>query len=129
MGDERLPAAIASAVAGVSTLHNFTSAPQSFIATTKVPLAKPQYSTAAGNNYLSPGDYATIYNINPLYPSITGAGTTIAVVGRTNINVQDVITFRSLAGLPANNPNIIVNGTNPGDLGGGEEAEAVLDTS
>ena len=78
---------------------------------------------------MAPGDYATIYNAKPLYPSITGSGTTIAVVGRTNINVADVLAFRSLLGLPANAPNIIVNGPNPGDLGGGEEAEAVLDTS
>jgi hypothetical protein len=89
----------------------------------------PLYTGGSGNNYLSPADYATIYNANPLYPAITGAGTTIAVLGRSNINIQDVIAFRSLMGLPANPPHIILNGPDPGDLGGGEEAEAVLDTS
>ena len=95
---------------------------------TLTPLTIPDL-TSGGSHYLTPLDYATIYNVNPVYPAITGAGVTIAVVGRTNINIQDVISFRSLFGLPANPPNIIVNGPNPGDLGDGEEAEAVLDTS
>jgi hypothetical protein len=78
---------------------------------------------------LSPGDYAIIYNAKPLYPAITGAGVTIAVVGRTNIILQDVVSFRSKMGLPVNPPNIVLNGPDPGNLGGGEEVEAVLDTS
>jgi len=127
-GDPRIPVALAEAVAGVSTLHNFEAASQMSIAETRVPI-NPQFTAGSGNHYLAPADYATIYNANPLYPAITGAGTTIAVVGRSNINIQDVISFRSVFGLPANPPNIIVNGPNPGDLGGGEEYEAVLDTS
>jgi hypothetical protein len=39
-----------------------------------------------------------------------------------------VTSFRSTFALTPNDPQIIVNGTNPGDLGGSEEAEAVLDT-
>src|SRR2546425_9599817 len=36
---------------------------------------------------LGPQDYAVIYNINPTYQAgIDGSGTTIAVVGRSNIN-------------------------------------------
>jgi hypothetical protein len=133
--EQQIPVALASAVAGVSTLHNFISAPQVSVADTHVPAtftpgsSVPQFTAGGGAYYLAPGDYATIYNAKPLYPAITGAGTTIAVVGRTNINAADVIAFRSLLGLPANPPNIIVNGPDPGDLGGGEEAEAVLDTS
>jgi len=127
-GDPRIPVALAQAVAGVSTLHNFEAAAQLAIAETRVPI-NPQFNAGSGNHYLAPGDYATIYNANPLYPAINGAGTTIAVVGRSNINIQDVISFRSAFGLPANPPNIIVNGPNPGDLGAGEEYEAVLDTS
>ena len=124
--DQQIPLALADAVAGVSTLHDFHAAPQSTILNANV---SPDFTTGSGNHYLSPLDYQTIYNVNSLYPAITGAGTTIAVVGRTNIKIQDIISFRSLFGLPANTPNIIVNGTDPGDLGDGEEAEAVLDTS
>jgi len=124
----KIPAALALAVAGVSTLHDFVAAPQSSVSEAHVPVA-PQFTTSSGNSYLSPGDYATIYNAKPLYPAITGTGVTIAVVGRSNINIQDVISFRSVMGLPANPPKIILNGANPGDLGGGEEIEALLDTS
>jgi hypothetical protein len=126
--DQQIPLALADAVAGVSTLHDFHAAPQSTILNANVS-PMPDYTTGSGNHYLSPKDYQTIYNVNSLYPAITGAGTTIAVVGRTNIKIQDIISFRSLFGLPVNTPNIILNGTDPGDLGGGEEAEAVLDTS
>ena len=36
-----------------------------------------------------------------------GTGQTIAVVGETDINPQDVADFRNMFGLPANPPNII----------------------
>ena len=51
------------------------------------------------------------------------------MVARTNIEAQDIADFRSSFGLPNNPPQIIVNGPDPGDLGDGDEAEAVLDTS
>ena len=128
-----IPVALKAAVAGVATLHNFGKKPQ-IIATGQqfqaLAGARPQF-TGSGSTYaLAPGDYATIYNINPLYQAgINGSGVTIAVVGRTNINVSDIASFRSTFGLVANNPQIVVNGQDPGDLGGDEEAEAVLDTS
>src|SRR5262249_13139206 len=58
-----------------------------------------------------------------------GTGTSIAVVGRSNINPADIADFRNVFGLPVNPPQIIVNGSDPGNLGGGEEMEAVLDAS
>ncbi len=134
--DPQIPAALLPAVAGIASLHNFVAAPQ-VTATTERIEAKlrpgspaPQFTSDSGNHYLAPGDYANIYNINPVYQAgISGAGTVIAVVGRTNINVQDVASFRSAFGLSNNPPNVIVNGPDPGDLGGGEEVEAVLDTT
>jgi len=132
--EQQIPSALASAVAGVHTLHNFVSSPQVSVTQTHIPVNSPgsqiapQFSSG-GTYYLTPGDYATIYNATPLYPTITGTGTTIAVVGRTNIIVQDIVSFRSLFGLPANPPKIVLNGPDPGDLGGGEEVEAVLDTT
>ena len=128
----QIPVALTAAVAGVATLHNFgkkaqiLSSGQQFEAAVG---AHPEF-TSDGTYALAPGDYATIYNINPLYQAgINGSGTTIAVVGRTTINVSDITSFRSNFGLVANNPQIVVNGPNPGNLGGSEEAEAVLDTT
>ncbi|MBV8550211.1 MAG: hypothetical protein JOY54_02845, partial [Acidobacteriaceae bacterium] len=132
--DPQIPAALTPVVAGVATLYNFEKKPQlvksngQFVATYSAG-AKPQF-TSGGNHALSPADYATIYNINALYQNgYNGRGVTIAVVGRTNINVSDISSFRSTFGLPPNPPQVIVNGPNPGDLGGSEEAEAVLDTT
>jgi subtilase family serine protease len=58
---------------------------------------------------------------------INGSGQSVAIVGRTNINLADVRKFRTSFGLPANDPQIIVNGTDPGIVSSGEETEADLD--
>ncbi len=132
----QIPAALAPVVAGVSSLHNFFSKPQLIMSKRKVAAVlqpgkkTPSYSDGSGSYSLAPSDYATIYNIGSLYSAgIKGQGATIAVVGRSNINLQDIASFRSIFKLPNNNPQIVLNGADPGDLGGGEEAEAVLDTT
>ncbi|HMF74126.1 MAG TPA: S53 family peptidase [Bryobacteraceae bacterium] len=133
--DPQIPAALMPAIAGVSSLHNFFSAPQVSLSDAKVtatlqPGSAQPLSTTGSLHRLVPSDFAVIYNTNPLLSAgINGAGTVIGVVGRSNIILQDVVSFRSLFGLPANPPNIILNGTDPGNLGGVEELEAVLDTS
>jgi Pro-kumamolisin, activation domain len=130
--DQQLPAAIAPVVAGVATLHNFHSKPllhmsgQSFTANYKAG-SQPQMTAPNGMHALSPADFATIYNITSNF-TLNGGGT-VAIVGRSNINIQDVIDFRNVFRLPSNPPQIIVNGPDPGILVGGEEGEAVLDTS
>lgn len=123
-----IPSALAGVVAGVATLHNFQKKPQ-LIRANGTFQSSPQF-TNSGTHALAPADYAVIYNISPLYNSgINGTGAVIAVVGRTNINLQDIASFRSTFNLAANPPQIVVNGPDPGNLGGDEEAEAVLDTS
>ncbi len=133
--DPEIPTALATVVAGVSTLHNFRKAPQIAKLKTQVATAgavgvHPQFTGSDGTYALAPGDFATIYNVNPVYAAgVTGAGTTIAVVARTNISVSDITDFRNSFALSNNPPQIVLNGTDPGDLGDGDEAEAVLDTS
>jgi subtilase family serine protease len=66
-----------------------------------------------------PYDFAAIYNVLPLWNATTpidGTGQTIAVAGTSDINLQDVATFRSTFGLPAGTPPtiIVANGTDPG---------------
>ena len=132
--DPQIPAALAPAVAGLMSLHNFVSKPQVFKgqsieAAVRPGSPTPQF-TSGGAYMLAPADYGTIFNINPLYQAgINGSGTTIAVVGRTDITLQDVVSFRGIFGLPSNAPQIIVNGPDPGNVGGSEEVEAVLDTT
>jgi hypothetical protein len=128
--DPQIPAALAPAVAGVLTLHNFLKKPQLHFSGEQAafkPGPPPQVTFSDGTHALGPNDYGLIYNINPLYQQgITGTGATIAVVARSNIDIEDVVYFDGLFGISAF-PHVINNGLPPGDLGGGEEAEAVLD--
>ncbi len=102
--DPQIPTALTPVVAGVATLHNFYKQPQSFELAQRMEIKKvagslPQvtFSGTPQVHALGPADYATIYNIAPLYTAnINGAGTTIAIVGRSNINLGDVGTFRNI---------------------------------
>jgi hypothetical protein len=53
---------------------------------------------------------------------------TIGIIATSNINVSDVSEFRNAWGLPVKNPNIIVNGPDPGIVSG-PDGEAVLDAT
>lgn len=80
-------------------------------------------STSGGNQYedVTPYDWATIYNVLPLWTASTpidGTGQKVAIVGRSNINLSDVATFRSVFGLPPNVPQVIVTtNSDPGTCG------------
>lgn len=92
---------------------------------------------------VSPQDLYTIYNENPLLTAstpINGAGQTLAIVQQTDINPNDLTTFRSQFGLPAypTTPNVTQGGVNfmdgvagycadPGNLTGLAESEADID--
>lgn len=121
--EPEIPDALSEVVAGVVSLNDFRSEPM------HTALQQPVTEFSAGNtHYMTPADFATIYNVAPLYQQgIDGSGQSIAIVGRSNINIADVRQFRATFGLPVNDPQIIVNGANPGILGSGEESEAALD--
>lgn len=145
--DPQIPSALAAAVVGVDSLNNFAKKAEHHLAAgltarsaasgllTKV---KPELTEGCGSNdegepvycnLLAPYDFATIYNVLPLWNAsspIDGTGESIALIGRSNINLQDVANFRSLFGLPANAPQVILDGPDPG-LVSGDETEADLD--
>jgi pseudomonalisin len=122
--DPQIPSALAGVVGGIVSLHDFRSASQ--IRSRTALSIRPQYSTG-NTHYLFPADWATIYNLNPLYQAGTsGSGISIAIVGRSNINLSDVAQFRSVSGLPANNPTVIQVSANPG-LVAGDQDESTLD--
>ena len=137
--DPQIPAALAPVVAGISSLHNFPLKPLHRVlgafakskATGNVSPIAPSFSFSgcgASCNFLGPYDFATIYNIPPLWNSgIDGTGQVIAIAQNSNLNVQDVHNFRALFGLPTNDPRVIVNGADPGITDPDSEAEADLD--
>jgi subtilase family serine protease len=130
--DISIPADLSAVVAGIASLNDFAPAPlhRTGAALTAEPNGThPQLTIKGGGHAIAPGDFATIYNVAPLYAAgIDGTGQAIAVVGRSNFNISDVTSFRSTFGLPANNPQVVLNGPNPGILSEDEEVEALLDT-
>src|SRR6266851_3070842 len=132
VSDPQIPAALSPVVRGVVSLHNFR--PKSFIhnagtfrRNAKTGEVKPAFTFTDVNGTfyaVGPADFAKIYNINTT--TATGAGQSIAIVGQSNINLQDVADFRNVFGLPANVPQVILNGPDPG-LVSGDETESDLD--
>lgn len=137
VSDPQIPTALTPVVAGIVSLHNF---PKRFMIRRagayngrRDSHGTPQLttSTGCGTNQaqpcyaLGPADFAAIYDIPA---ALTGAGSKVAIIGFSNINPQDVTAFRTVFGLPANPPNIVLNGPDPGNSGpNGEEGEADLD--
>jgi len=72
----------------------------------------PQFGigvTGSSSSYLeedvAPYDLATIYNVLPLWDAgVTGAGQSIAIAGTSEIDPNDVATFRNAFGLPGGLP-------------------------
>ncbi|MGB6404312.1 MAG: S53 family peptidase [Candidatus Sulfotelmatobacter sp.] len=123
VNDPEIPAALVEVVGGVVSLHDFHS--EAMHGMVRKPA--PDFSSG-GAYYLAPADFATIYDLNPLYQSsVNGNGQSVAIVARSNINIADARQFRTFFGLPANDPQIIVNGTDPGIWSANEETEADLD--
>jgi Pro-kumamolisin, activation domain/Bacterial Ig-like domain (group 3) len=126
--DIQIPAALTPVVKGIVRLHSDPRMSE-VVAGGKVHFNKSTGKfESGGGHYLAPADFAKIYNLQPLYDAgIDGTGQTIAIVGRSNINVQDVRDFRTQLGLPANDPVVIVNGDDPNQTS--DLAEAVLDVT
>jgi len=138
ISDPQIPAALAPVVAGLRSLHNFHPKPQarqlgSFRRMESGEI-RPLFNYTDSNGEffaLGPADFAAIYSVPP---AMTGAGQSIAIVGQSNINLQDVTDFRAMFGLPAYTAgqlNVILNGPDPGtglDNGDfGDEGESDLD--
>ncbi len=128
--DPAIPRALAGVVAGVVSLNNFPIKPMNSgfrpVGALCPTGPRAEFTASDGSHYLAPADFATIYDVNPLYTAgITGAGVTIAIVGRTDIALSDINGFRSTFGLPNNPPTIVVNGSDPGTTS--DEVEADLD--
>jgi len=131
--DPSIPSALAPVVAGVLSLHDFPLQSMHSELRVAVPRSDAERTptpqmTLGTAHYITPGDLAVIYNANALYSQgINGSGQSVAVVARSNINLSDVQAFRTLFGLPANNPQVIVNGSDPGTANSDELTEATLD--
>src|SRR5579863_5084881 len=124
--DPEVPQALAQVVSGVVALHDFRSVPLYAIA--PVAPAAPAFTASNGAHFLMPEDWVTIYDVGPLYgQGLDGTGQSIAVLGRVDVALSDVRTFRSNAGLPPNDPQMIINGPDPGFPWCDDELESAMD--
>jgi subtilase family serine protease len=134
IGNPQIPEALAPAVQGVVSLHNFM--PHAM----RTRLVSPDYTFSGcsgpiANNSdcyaLVPADYQTIYNLTPLYTAgITGKGQTVVLIEDTNSYGSDWSTYRSRFGLTKYggtlttvHPNSGKNCTNPGTNANDSEAD------
>ncbi len=146
MSDPQVPAALAPAVVGIVSLHNFGPHPQLKL--------RPNYTANIGPQQYElvvPADLATIYNLNPLFAAgISGQGQTIVVIEDSDPYYvprstwsspsTDWTTFRSTFGLSGYSGTFALihpappggsNCTDPGPVGGygepGPRDEATVD--
>ena len=94
------------------------------------PGGAPAFTLTANNApfyALAPEDFATQYDLSPVYSAGTnGSGETIGIIGTTNVNLALVNAYRGLFNLPGDNTQIVVDGEDPGD-GLAPNVEALLD--
>jgi len=141
ISDPKVPAALAPAVAGIVSLHNFHPKSQS------IAKKHPDYTFTNSNGTfhgLVAGDIATIYNLTPVFNAgYTGKGQSIMVVEDTYLySTGDWTVFRKTFGLARPypygtlsqvSPAGAITCTNPGfqgvssDPGYGDDGEAIID--
>lgn len=114
-----LPTALQGIVSSVRGLSEFRPRPRVRHS------VLPHYSAGGNNYFVAPADFATLYDLGPLYSAgYTGTGETIAVVGQTEIQASDIANFRSAAGLPANTPTMtLVSGSGTAVVSSADDEE------
>ena len=144
--DPQIPVALAPVLGGFVSLNNFPIRHYSrFLGSAqynpKTHEAIPEWTLPGGTlgkTYaVAPEDFATQYDVTPLYTAakpLDGTGQTIAIINESNININFVNNFRTLFSLPASTPQVIIDGNDPGIDGAnnpdglnGASAEAYLD--
>jgi subtilase family serine protease len=129
--DPEIPSAFVPAVVGVLGLHNFTPAPQHHKASQPARAPRSLFNTGTGIYAVGPTDFATIYNVQPLWnKGVTGSGATIAIAAQSDISQSTVQSFWSAFGAAKNQTIKVIVPTgviDPGETANQSEAEADLD--
>jgi len=121
--DPSVPAAIQPLVLSFVGLDDFEPKPM------LSPKSVKPLETYNNENVLGPADLGIIYDVLPIWQAgYTGSGMQLAIIGRSNVQLSDIDTFRSLLGLPVNEPQVIlVPGSNDPGIVMGDEGESDLD--
>jgi hypothetical protein len=144
--DISIPSALAPVVHGLASLNNFPRKKQGKLqfvqadangnVVSVTPVTKDFKpgtgslvsigQTGAANEFVGGADFPLLYDTAPLLAAgINGKGVTIGIIGQTTVQTADTAFYRTLFGLPVNNPNIIQVSTDPNQIA--DDAEADLD--
>jgi len=143
-GDPQIPAAFAGiiqSISGMYTINNraYHGAGQARVTVKEANSTAPAATFCNGGScsyYIFPGDFAAIYDLNPIYSQgIDGTGETVAIVGRSRVFTADIENFETLSALAVKDPTVIVppGGVDPGPADGtknpapDDQLEATLD--
>jgi subtilase family serine protease len=133
------PVALASLIAEIRGLDDFYPRPgvrtqrarALGVRSLGAPRAAPQITYDGGQeNFVGPTDFATIYNLLPLYKvGINGSGVSIAIAGQSDIDASIATLFWTGFGLSGQQFSSIPvpGGTDPGQTNDSNETEAFLD--
>jgi len=116
-----VPAALAGVVSDIRGLNDYRLRPRIRKVDPRLIVARQQVVGQA--------DFATIYDVTPLYTAgFTGAGQKIVVVGQSDILASDIDNFRTYNNLgPANLTQVLVPSSPDPGLSTGDELESDLD--
>jgi hypothetical protein len=130
--DLTIPSALASSALSIGNLSDFR--PHAHVKV-HAPQAQPRFtSSQTGENFLTPADVSTIYNvIGATGAGYTGTGQTIVIVGQSAVVNTDLTNFQAAAGIPTKLPTFILmpntgsSTINPGGSKTDDEVESDLD--
>ncbi|HUI56348.1 MAG TPA: protease pro-enzyme activation domain-containing protein [Bryobacteraceae bacterium] len=116
-----IPAALEDLVSGIRGLDDFWRLP---------PARVPLNTSSTGVNQLAPDDWATIYDLSPLYAmGIDGTGQRIGILGRSDMTQSYIDSFRSQFGIPPTTVEQHLIGPDPGITNAASEAALDLEWS
>jgi pseudomonalisin len=133
-----IPAALAPVIRSVHGLTQTQYEPHSrfSVHTARTLGVRPLVDLGGGSYAVLPNDFSVIYDIASIYAAGDQGATIgskpqhVAIIGKSRIVASDIANFEALAGLPSNQPNVVLAGKDPGVATGssvGYASEATLD--
>lgn len=114
-------------------IHSISGLSQDPVKATPLLLPEQQAETlTSGNHVITPADFATIYDLNPVYKAgYSGSGQSIAVVGQSRVASDDVQNFAAYTNLTLSNPQVVLppGSVDPGETNDDDQVEATLDVT
>lgn len=133
-----IPSALSPIIRSVQGLTQTRYEPESNFSVRLLPAVQAQPQTDLGNGVYAilPNDFGVIYDIASVYSGGNKGATVgsksqrIAIIGKSRVVSTDISNYENLAGLPAEQPSVVLAGTDPGVATGsnvGFASEATLD--